>query len=196
MQCIEPEQLSPRGRSFFELIEFDEEEQLVGEIRKHPFGLFIIYFTGTLATVILMVALVLVPLMIKDDPTGSGFDIASIRAILVGIGFLLTVLGVIITSIAAYLYQRNVVLITTDKLTQMLYTSIFNRKISQVSIGHVQDVTVKQIGVFARIFNYGTLVIETAGEQENYDFTFTPQPYETAKVLVAAHEENLKKYGN
>ncbi len=195
MVYMQPEQLSTRAKGFFKLIEFDEEEQLVGEIKKHPFGLFIIYFTGSFVTIMLVIALMILPLTITSDPTGT-FDIASARGIMVVAGFILTVLSIVITMIAAYLYEHNVVLITNEKLTQMLYLSIFNRKISQLSIGDVQDVTVKQIGVFARMFNYGTLVVETAGEQENYNFTYTPKPYETAKLLVGAHEDNLKKYGN
>jgi len=74
----------------------------------------------------------------------------------------------------------------------MLYKTIFDRKISQLGIGDVQDVTVTQKGIFARIFNYGTLVIETAGEQVNYIFTYTPRPYETAKQIVGSHENIVK----
>ncbi|MCA9344118.1 PH domain-containing protein, partial [Candidatus Saccharibacteria bacterium] len=72
----------------------------------------------------------------------------------------------------------------------------FNRKISQLSIGDVQDVTVTQKGVLAHLFNYGTLVIETAGEQQNYLFTYIPDPYKHSKLIVGAHEKNLVQYGN
>ncbi len=195
MECTDPNQLSARGKAFFKMIEFDSEERLVGEIKKHPFGLFIIYASGSFVTALLMIALIIVPLAVKSDPTAT-FDIASIRTALIVVGFLLLLLSIGVTMIAAYLYQNNVVLITNEKLTQLLYLSLFNRKISQLSIGDVQDVTVKQVGLFPRIFKYGTLTIETAGEQDNYDFTYTPLPYETAKLIVGAHEENLKKYGN
>ena len=87
-------------------------------------------------------------------------------------------------------------LVTSDKIAQVLYRTIFDRKISQLSIGDVQDVTVTQRGVLARMFNYGTIVIETAGEQQNYTFTFVPDPYMCGKAIVGAHEENLKQYGN
>lgn len=195
MVSMQPEQLSSKGRAFFKLIEFDDEEKLIGEIKKHPFGLFIIYASGTFITAMLVIALMIVPLAIKEDPT-STIGLGSVRTIMIAAGFLLTLLSIAITMIAAYLYQNNVVLVTNEKLTQMLYLSIFNRKISQLSIGDVQDVTVKQIGLFPRMFNYGTLIVETAGEQNNYDFTYTPNPYETAKLIVGAHEDNLKKYGN
>lgn len=195
MVFMKPEQLSSRAQGFFKLIEFDAEEKLIGEIKKHPFGLFIIYFSGTFITAMLVIALIIVPISLQSsDFAGIGF--ASLQPVMAVVGLMLTLLSVIITMIAAYLYEHNVVLITNEKLTQMLYLSIFNRKISQLSIGDVQDVTVTQIGIFARMFNYGTLLVETAGEQANYNFTYTPRPYETAKLIVAAHEENLKQYGN
>jgi hypothetical protein len=55
---------------------------------------------------------------------------------------------------------------------------------------------VTQDGIFPRIFNYGTVVIETAGEQNNYIFTYTPFPYQVSKDIVGAHERNLQRYGN
>jgi hypothetical protein len=100
------------------------------------------------------------------------------------------------TGIGAYLYISNVILVTSEKLAQVLYKSIFNRKISQLSIGDVQDVTVNQVGLTARLFNYGTIIIETAGEQDNYDFTYVPDPYKKSKLIVGSHEVNLTKYGN
>ena len=196
MTHMEPKLLSARGRNLMKMIEFDPEEQLLGEIRKHPFGLFIIFLTGGLVALALMLSLMVLPLLVAEDPIGLGLDIGSIRSILVGVGFLLTILAIVMTAVAAYLYQSNIVIITSEKITQLLYKTIFDRKISQLSIGDVQDVTINQTGVFARIFNYGTLTIETAGEQENYIFTFTPNPYETGKLIVGSHEENLKRYGN
>lgn len=191
-----PEGLSSRARGFFHLIEFDDDERLVTEIRKHPFGLFLIYFGGGFVTVAIFALLVIVPSFFSGDPLGLGFDLASIKAILTLAGILLSGLAVLATLLGAYLYQANVVLVTNEKIAQMLYRTIFDRKISQLSIGDVQDVTVSQSGIFARFFNYGTLVIETAGEQQNYSFTYTPTPYEAAKSIVGAHERNVAQYGN
>lgn len=97
---------------------------------------------------------------------------------------------------AAIFYKSNVVLVTNEKLAQVLYKNLFHRRISKLSIGDVQDVTVIQKGVFAHLFNYGTLIVETAGEQQNYTFAFAPNPYESSKAIVMAHEDNLKRHGN
>lgn len=195
---MQPAKLSPLGEKFRQMIEFDENEELYMEVRKDPFGLFMIYFLGGLVTIVLFAVMVLgaSSFDFSSATTGSGVDESSIRSIIVALGFFLAVMSVIVTAIGAFLYKNNVVLITSEKIAQMLYISLFNRKISQLSIADVQDVTVKQQGIFAHIFDYGTLTIETAGEQSNYSFTFTPKPYETAKALVGSHERDVEKHGN
>lgn len=188
------EKLSSAGRKYFHFIEFDENEELIMEIRKHPFGLFLIMLTGGF---IMLVLLLIASLGGAADAGGFlGINVSSYRAVFFVVIFLL-ILGVAVsTFIGAFLYTSNVIFLTSEKLAQVLYLSLFNRKISQLSIGDVQDVTVTQKGILAHIFNYGTLVVETAGEQQNYTFSFVPDPYQTSKAIVGAHEFNLQKYGN
>lgn len=188
--------LSSRAKKFFGYIEFDPDEQLVWEIKKHPFGLFLIYFTGTLITFIIFVFLVVSPLAFNSNFLGLGIELGSIKSTITIFGIFLTLLSVIGTLVGAFLYTSDVVLVTSEKIAQLLYATIFNKKISQLSIGDVQDVTVTQKGIFAHMFNYGTLVIETAGEQQNYTFTFTPTPYEASKAIVGAHEKDVALHGN
>lgn len=184
--------LSSTGKRFFSLIEFDAEEQLLLEIRKHVFGLFIILVSG---------ALIALTVLIGSFAVASGnllvqLGIEDVQKYIALLGFVLSVLVIGVTLIYAQLYRSNVVYITNEKVAQVLYITLFNRKISQLNIGDVQDVTVSQRGIFAHLFNYGTLVIETAGEQQNYSFSFVPNPYTVSKVIIVAHEGNLKKYGN
>jgi hypothetical protein len=195
MQQIDPKKLSPSARQAFKLIEFDENEKLLLEIRKHPFGLFLIYLIGGFVTVA-MLSLSFGIALARGDVLGIGVDAATLQLPIIFISFLLAILSLVMTAIGSYLYKSNVVLVTSEKISQLINLTIFNRKISQLSIGDVQDVTVVQKGLFAHWFKYGTIVIETAGEQSNYNFTFAPDPYEAAKVIVGAHEMNLKEFGN
>lgn len=193
---MEQSRLSAVGRQLFKVIEFDENETLIYEIRKDPFGLVMIYLTGMFVAGAIFLLMVIGPSLLGNDALGSDVSLSDFKVVLALLGGLLTILTIIGTAIGAYLYQSNVVIVTSEKLAQVLYRTIFDRKISQLSIGDVQDVTVSQKGLLARAFDYGTLVIETAGEQSNYTFTYTPKPYEAAKAIIFAHEENLKRFGN
>lgn len=193
---MEQSRLSAVGRQLFKVIEFDKDETLIYEIRKDPFGLFVVYLTGIFVAVAIFLLMVVGPGMLGNDALGSDVSLTDFKVILALFGGLLTILTIIGTAIGAYLYQSNVVIVTSEKLAQVLYKSIFDRKISQLSVGDVQDVTVSQKGLLARAFDYGTLYVETAGEQSNFTFSYTPKPYEAAKAIIFAHEENLKKFGN
>ncbi len=184
--------LSQVGKKYFGLIEFDDQEELLLEIRKHPFGLFIILVTGFFISL----ALFAVTITLAASSFLDTLGFAGVNAIVAFIGFILSVLILLVTAINAQLYRNNVVYVTNEKLAQMLFITLFNRKISQLSIGDVQDVTVSQNGFLPNLIGYGTLVVETAGEQQNYTFTFVPNPYETSKVIINAHENSIKSYGN
>lgn len=193
---MDPNNLSHIGKNLFRMIEFDAQERLIWEVRKHPIGLFFIYATGGFIALLMFLIFIGGASVIDTDALDLGVDISAYRSISILIGLLIGTFSLVVAGIAGYLYKNNVMLVTSDKIAQVLYRTIFDRKISQLSIGDVQDVTVTQRGVLARMFNYGTIVIETAGEQQNYTFTFVPDPYMCGKAIVGAHEENLKQYGN
>lgn len=190
--------LSNIGRKYFKFIEFDGNEQLILEIRKHPIGLFFIYLTGGFVAVVM--AIVFSFLLFTDTSesllSGTGISAGSVTGVISFIGLIFTIFVLVIMVIQAILYINNVIFVTNEKIAQVLYINIFNRKISQLSLGDIQDVTVTQKGILAHMFNYGTLVIETAGEQQNYTFTYIPDPYMASKSIVGAHEKNLAQFGN
>jgi hypothetical protein len=189
------EQLSSEGRKHFDLIEFDANETLVTEIRKDPIGLFMIFLTGGLVLLVLLVVAIIVSS--ADLNTTLNATSANGSKGIIVMGLFILMLGTLVgTYIGAFIYRSNVIYVTSEKIAQVVYTSLFHRKISQLSIGDVQDVTVSQNGILAHIFKYGTLVVETSGEQANYSFSFVPEPYPMSKAIVSAHEENLKLYGN
>ncbi len=195
---MKPEQLTPIGKKFFDRVEFDDNEVLIREVRKDPFGLFVIYLGGFIAVITVFSLMVLggAAADLSSLAASSGLAESSLRPLLIIFGFFLTVFCVVLTAVAAFLYVNNIILITSEKVCQQLYLSLFNKKISQLSIADVQDVTVKQQGIWAHLCSYGTLTIETAGEQTNYTFTFVPEPYAVSKDLVGSHEADVAAHGN
>jgi hypothetical protein len=189
------EYLSAIGQRYFRLIEFDAKERLELEIRKHPIGLFLVFATGVFVILAIMIVTGALSFLARDGNLRATVSGDYAPAIVL-VGFILSLLAGGIMAIGAFLYRSNVVFVTNQKIAQVLYITIFNRKISQLNIGDIQDVTVTQKGFLAHVFNYGTLVIETAGEQQNYTFTFVPDPYIAAKTIIGLHEKNIAQFGN
>ncbi|HMS23971.1 MAG TPA: PH domain-containing protein [Candidatus Saccharibacteria bacterium] len=184
--------LSSFGRLYFKLIEFDPDEKLLLEIRKHPIGLSFIYIIGGFIAVTIFAVVT----ALASSGFFSEIGLEGYESIVVFFGFLLSVFVIVVSYINGYLYKHNVIFITNEKIAQVVNISLFHRKVSQLSIGDTQDVSVAQKTFLARAFNYGTLIIETAGEQQNYTFNYVPNPFVASKVIINAHEENLKHYGN
>lgn len=187
--------LSPAGQRVFPLVEFDEDEQMLTEVRKHVIGLIFIWLTGLFITAVIVIAISWFAMSLD----GLGFEIdngETIKAILVGIALLLGVLSLVATLITSLIYRSNVVFVTNEKIAEVLYMSIFNRRVKQLGIGNVEDVTVIQKGILPRIFNYGSLVVQTAGEAENPTFTYVPRPDYVSRIMIEAHEHYVQQYGN
>jgi len=191
---METQNLSVAGKQALNLIEFDAAEKIVCEIRKHPFGLLLVWLTGLVIATALMLAAVLFVVLVNDESVTNGANASSIAGIVAVIGFFLVLLVLLATTITAYLYRKNVVLVTSEKIAEVLYPTLFNRSITQFAIEDIQNVTIKQNGFFPHIFNYGTLLVETAGESENLTFTFTPMPHSFAKQIVAAREQYINTH--
>lgn len=185
--------LSPVGRKFFNLIEFDDKEELKLEIRKHPVGITIIILVGLFIVVFFIALAILLSASFRNGLVSNNGTYSSVfiggAIVLSG----LTVLGVLLSVIV---YVNDVIFVTNEKIAQVLYKNIISRKVSQLNIGDVQDVTVNQNNIIARIFDFGTLVIETAGEQNNYIFTYVPRPARVSNIIIESHESYVAKYGN
>ncbi len=158
------------------------ETKLV-EIRKHPFGIISLYIQTLFGmTVALGLMYVLLQQFATDDTASQLNAVFAIIAI-VGVGGTLLVLF-----IAGFVYHQNFLIVTDKNITEVLQRTLFNRQVSELSMANIEDISSFQKGIFATIFNYGTMVVETAGEQNNFVFTFCPRPSYHCKILLDARQ--------
>lgn len=188
--------MSPVGQKLFKYVEFDEDEELIAEIRKHPIGYIGIGATGIFITLAVFIGTLLIGLNLDNMGLDLGDNSASIKTAIILVGLILSVLVLAATAISIVLYIRNVIFVTNEKIAEVTYHSLFNREVTQLGMGQVEDVTVEQKGILSRIFGYGTLLVETAGEKENAMFTLVPKPHTFSQPIVKAHENYVEKYGN
>lgn len=189
--------MRPVEKANIQLFEKDDKERLIGEVGRHPIGITLIAFNAVFLTVALLTGLFYALRYQTDAIETTGINTnTDFSPFLIGFVSLLLILILVGSVIAAYVYNNNFLVLTDQKLVLIFQKNLFARKVSQLSIGDVQDVTVDQNSFFSRFFHYGTIKIETAGEQANFSFPYAPHPHEAAKVIVQAHEENLQLYGN
>lgn len=166
-----------------------EGEEVVMEVSKHPIGAYISLFTGLGVSVAILAITVIFTLYLSSSNSTSGLY----SSLVLVLGIVLSVASLLATLVYVYLYRQNRLIITTEKVALITYNSIFSRKVTQLSIERVQDVTVLQVGILPRIYKYGTILIETAGEAEQCVFAFTPAPHELSKKIMDVHEKAVAK---
>jgi hypothetical protein len=149
-------------------------EKVICEISRHPIGLFVMYAVGGgLLLVIAGASFFLV------QQLAASLSIITLACLVVG-GFLF---------LASKIYWDNYWVVTSDSLTQMTRTSLFDKEACQLSLANLEDVSAHQEGMWAHLFHYGTISAETAGATDKFTMTFCPNPTPFAQKILAAREK-------
>ena len=169
-------------------------EQILAFVRKHIIGIVFIYIEvlAGIAALLAFSYLIIVPTFFGNI-SGTGY-----RLLISSIIFALAIL-IFVLFVATYIYRQNSILITNESIIQILQRSLFSRKASRVSMTDVEDVSADSMGILATMFGYGTLTIETAGEQHNFKFTHCPHPDKYAHLILETRQkylEDLERLGN
>ncbi len=159
-----------------------EDEEILGVFRHHWFVYVGIWLIGFFAVLAIMAAALLFTSPL--DNTGTRVSYAPI---ILASAILMSVIVGLGTVIPAWLKAQEQLVVTDEAVLQVLQPSLFGSKVSQLSLQHVADVSVRK-DFFGSIFGFGSIIIETPGEQANYAFTAVPSPDAAAKVLIEAHE--------
>ena len=97
-------------------------------------------------------------------------------------------LGKMIIFVAWISYYYDLYLVNDDNIIDVTQNGIFDRKIAQLSLLRVQDVSSNVKGILPTIFNYGDVLVETAGEKENFVLEAVPDPQAFAAKVMELHD--------
>ncbi len=119
-----------------------------------------------------------------------------IPEIFISLGSLLYMIVLIFLFVGVlWIWRRNKVVITNEHIVDVDQLGLFNRRVSTLRLGEIQDLSADVHGPTQTIFQYGTLHIQTAGERENFAFDYVPHPYELEHYILEIrqnfHEENV-----
>lgn len=162
------------------------DEQLLANISRHWFGLVLIY----LQVIIGIIAGGALIFLLLSGVMGDNLSQQADTLIMAGVVMALAV-AILILLVATQIYRQNKLIISDKNITQVLQRGLFSRQVSELSMANVEDVTADQQGILAHIFGYGTLKIETAGEQNNFNFIYCPNPDYYGKAILDARQQFL-----
>lgn len=156
----------------------NENEKIVFLLRKHWFVLALPVLVVVATYLICFFAVTILPFVMPDLIKGFSYNL-----FVLGVSFALIASTTAFFS-ALLLYYLNVIIITNEHLVQITQERFFHRHVAQMEMIKIQDVSSKQSGLFASIFNFGTVDIQTAGELPNFLFVNIPNPGEVAKEIM------------
>jgi len=167
----------------------NDDERLVVVIKKHPIGLFGIY-SEMIVGVGVLIAMVLLGIFsfFSDGSHLTKGLIATSSVFVIGALVFFLVLAMVV-------YRKSQLLVTDKGVVQIIQKAPFNRTTSRLSMADVEDVNVEQKGILASLFNYGTLTIQTAGQEDNFIFGMCPNPDFYANQIIDTRQQYVRAYG-
>ncbi len=149
----------------------DPEEKVILLLRRHPIT--------NLGWISLTFILVILPPFISAMPF---LDSVPFKYV-----FLMTAIWYLLTFVYAFEsfldWYFSVNIITDERIFDFDFYNLTYRKVTDVNIDKIQDVTVSIAGGIGTIFNFGNVLIQTAAEITEIDFDYIPQPDKVAKIL-------------
>ena len=168
-----------------QMLPIDSDEKVLAIYRHHGF----VYVLPLLAGGLVIVILVGLAALLSNQTVGGSAIVATEYQKYVYVtAIVLSILTAVFTTIPIWLRSKEYVVLTDEAVLQVLRPGLFANKVSQTSLEGVSDVSVRQ-DFPGTILGYGKLTIETPGEQDNYEYTYLPQPRDAAREIIEAHED-------
>ncbi len=152
-----------------------QDEEMVEFVR--PFGL--VYIGWVLMSAVLVFG----PLYYFFHFIKFGYFGVIILAII----FLLGVFSLIKTIVV---WRFTAVVITNKRIIDFDQHGLFVRQLSEAPFINVQDISLSQKGVWALLFDFGTIKLQTAGANAVLELSFIRHPRQIHEVLVDLKEQS------
>lgn len=183
----DPTTQPPNEANLHPMVVLQPGERVICDIKRHPIGILLMYAAAVFAIVVVIVLAVLAPNIFSHSMTAGETSDSTVRLIQLG-AVVFCILIVLILLIITIVYWQNRWIVTDDSITQITQESLLSRRVSQLSMENLEDVTIDQRGLLQTMFDYGTLRAETAGEKSKFVFAYCPNPKKMARAILEVHE--------
>lgn len=166
----------------------DRGERIVLLIRRHP----VVLVPSCALSLILIVA----PLLLIPVLGVSGIEISlGYVSFGVGVAILWAMLIVSFTAFTFFKWFYSVNVVTDERIVDIDFEKLFYHKISETQLERVEDVSHSPVGIWAAMFDYGTVYIQTAAEQREFEFNDVPRPRDVQDTILDLLEQKQTQNG-
>lgn len=168
-----------------------KESEIVIFARRH--------FVSFLGQFLLAFLLLVIPIIIVIIIFAFHFDTKIFQGLF--LNFLTLILSayylviVTFTFVSWISFYYNIYIITNTEIIEITQVGFFGRKISQLSLLRVQDVSSDIKGILPTFFSYGDVLVETAGEKETFLLQSVPNPQAVSTKIMEIHDKIIETEG-
>jgi len=88
------------------------------------------------------------------------------------------------------IYSLNTIIITNKRIIENKQLGLFKHIVNELQLKDIQDISVKIIGPFAHLMNYGDIEVQSAGTVAKFFFNQLPWPEKIKNVIM---EQKIKE---
>jgi uncharacterized membrane protein YdbT with pleckstrin-like domain len=161
----------------------EEEETVELFLRQHP----IVNVAWICTSILMLIApTVLFPLLSKIIP----FNVP-IGYVIVGTFFwYIATFGFILSNFMYWFF--NIFIVSNERIVDIDFYFLLYKHFTQAELQKIQDISFTTSGLLATIFDYGDVVVQTAGEMPEIRFESVPHPQKVVEVIRALTEKIYK----
>jgi uncharacterized membrane protein YdbT with pleckstrin-like domain len=172
------------------MINLEKGETILLKVRKH----WIVLLTEAAFLIVVLTLPLIVYGVLQFANIQSSIDIGgSMNALFV----FLASLWLLYVWVAFFIiwtdYYLDVLIVTDKHIIDIEQRGLFNRELSTFRLDRVQDVTVEMRGIIQTVFNYGTVHVQTAGENREFTMVGVPNPFDIKSFISKHHDTAIEK---
>jgi len=81
-------------------------------------------------------------------------------------------------------YYLDINIVTNDRIIDINQKGLFGRSVAELDLTRVQDVHSEIKGIIPTLLNYGTVEVQTAANEENFNFEQIPHPHKVRQRIL------------
>ncbi|MFA6525767.1 MAG: PH domain-containing protein [Patescibacteria group bacterium] len=106
--------------------------------------------------------------------------------------FVLLALAIVFTVRTFIIWYYNAFMITNKRIIDFDQRGLFDKTVSVATYDKIQDISFNKKGVFSTLFNYGTIVIQTAGANANLEIRNVFEPEKIQDAIMEIQKDSLQ----
>ena len=83
-------------------------------------------------------------------------------------------------------------IITDRRIIDIEQRGLFSREVSAISFRNLEDITVDTAGFFATILRYGTLAVQSAGAEPQFELPLATDPEKNKYFILEVKDRYIK----